>query len=54
MALGMHWGTVQLTFEAIDAPPRRLAEVRRGRGIADERFVTPDVGQTFAVPPLGR
>ncbi|HZF94577.1 MAG TPA: MBL fold metallo-hydrolase [Allosphingosinicella sp.] len=54
MALGMHWGTVQLTFEAIDAPPRRLAEVRRARGIPDDRFITPEVGETFTVPPLGR
>ncbi|HEX8364301.1 MAG TPA: MBL fold metallo-hydrolase [Allosphingosinicella sp.] len=52
MALGMHWGTVQLTFEAIDAPPRRLAEIRRARGIADDRFVATEVGRTFSVPPL--
>jgi L-ascorbate metabolism protein UlaG (beta-lactamase superfamily) len=54
MAMGVHWGTVQLTFEAIDAPPRRLAELRRARGIADDRFIAPEVGQTFIVPPLGR
>ncbi|HEX8222182.1 MAG TPA: MBL fold metallo-hydrolase [Allosphingosinicella sp.] len=50
MALGMHWGTFQLTFEAIDDPPRRLAAARRARGIADGRFVTTEVGRTFAVP----
>jgi L-ascorbate metabolism protein UlaG (beta-lactamase superfamily) len=49
-ALGMHWGTFQLTFEAIDDPPRRLAEARRARGIADGRFVTTEVGRTFEVP----
>ena len=49
-ALGMHWGTFQLTFEAIDDPPRRLAALRRERGIADERFRATEVGRTWAVP----
>ena len=52
MALGMHWGTVQLTFEAIGDPPRRLAELRRARGIPANRFLATEVGQTFSVPPL--
>jgi len=49
-ALGMHWGTFQLTFEGIDDPPRRLAAATRARGIADGRFVTTEVGRTFRVP----
>jgi L-ascorbate metabolism protein UlaG (beta-lactamase superfamily) len=49
-ALGMHWGTFQLTFEAIDDPPRRLAAARKARGITDERFVTTEVGRSFRVP----
>jgi len=49
-ALGIHWGTFQLTFESIDDPPRRLAAAKRARGIADDRFVTTEVGRTFAVP----
>ena len=52
MALGVHWGTVQLTFEPIGDPPRRLAALRRARGIADGRFVATEVGRTFSVPPL--
>jgi L-ascorbate metabolism protein UlaG (beta-lactamase superfamily) len=52
MALGMHWGTVQLTFEPIGDPPRRLAALRRARGIPDTRFVVTEVGRTFSVPPL--
>jgi L-ascorbate metabolism protein UlaG (beta-lactamase superfamily) len=52
MALGMHWGTVQLTFEAIDDPPRRLAALRRARGLAADRFIATEVGQAFSVPPL--
>ena len=50
VALGMHWGTFQLTFEGIDDPPRRLAAARRARGIAEGRFVTTEVGRTFRVP----
>jgi L-ascorbate metabolism protein UlaG (beta-lactamase superfamily) len=49
-ALGMHWGTIQLTFEPIDDPPRRLAALRRARGIAPERFLATEVGRTFSVP----
>jgi L-ascorbate metabolism protein UlaG (beta-lactamase superfamily) len=49
-ALGMHWGTFQLTFEAIDDPPRRLARALEARGIARERFVTTEVGRSFRVP----
>ncbi|HEX8622680.1 MAG TPA: hypothetical protein VF718_11985, partial [Allosphingosinicella sp.] len=50
MALGMHWGTFQLTFEAIDDPPRRLAEATRVRGIAAGRFVTAEAGRSFRAP----
>ena len=50
MALGMHWGTFQLTFESIDDPPRRLAAARKARGIAEDRFVTTEVGRSFRVP----
>jgi L-ascorbate metabolism protein UlaG (beta-lactamase superfamily) len=50
IALGVHWGTFQLTFESIDDPPRRLAAARRARGISDGRFVTTEVGRTFRVP----
>jgi len=45
MALGVHWGTFQLTFETIDAPPAELARVRGSR-----RFVTTEVGESVAVP----
>jgi L-ascorbate metabolism protein UlaG (beta-lactamase superfamily) len=49
-ALGMHWGTFQLTFEAIDDPPRRLAAARKARGIPADRFVTTEVGRSFKAP----
>ena len=51
-ALGVHWGTFQLTFEPIDDPRRRLAALRRTRGIAPDRFVAVEAGQGFSVPPL--
>jgi len=51
-ALGVHWGTFQLTFEPIDQPWQRLAQLRRARGIADDRFVAVQPGQGFSVPAL--
>ena len=54
MALGMHWGTFQLGWEAIDAPPRALAALRRARGLPRDRFAITEVGQSFRVPPLAR
>jgi L-ascorbate metabolism protein UlaG (beta-lactamase superfamily) len=50
-ALGMHWGTFQLTFEGIDDPPRAVAALGRRRGVAPERFVVTEVGRAFSVPP---
>ncbi|MDQ3139172.1 MAG: MBL fold metallo-hydrolase [Pseudomonadota bacterium] len=49
-ALGVHWGTFQLTFEPIDEPRQRLEQLKRERGIAPGRFVAVEAGQTFAVP----
>jgi L-ascorbate metabolism protein UlaG (beta-lactamase superfamily) len=49
-ALGVHWGTFQLTFEPIDEPWQRLDQLRRARGIADDRFVAVQAGQGFSVP----
>jgi L-ascorbate metabolism protein UlaG (beta-lactamase superfamily) len=53
MALGVHWGTFQLTFEPIGDPPRRLAAALRVRGIGPRRFVATEVGRTFSVPAMG-
>jgi L-ascorbate metabolism protein UlaG (beta-lactamase superfamily) len=49
-AIGIHWGTFQLTFEPIDDPPRRLAAALEARGIPADRFVTTEAGQSFRVP----
>jgi len=49
-ALGVHWGTFQLTFEPIDAPPRAIAALARNRGLGPKRFVATEAGRTFRVP----
>jgi L-ascorbate metabolism protein UlaG (beta-lactamase superfamily) len=51
-ALGIHWGTFQLTFEPIDEPRQRLEALKRRRGIAPNRFVAVEAGTRFRVPPL--
>ena len=54
MGLGVHWGTFQLTFEAIDDPPRQLAALRRGGGAGAQGFIATEPGQGFEVPVLTR
>jgi L-ascorbate metabolism protein UlaG (beta-lactamase superfamily) len=49
-ALGIHWGTFQLTFEGINDPPQRLAALRRARNIPENAFLATEVGRTFSVP----
>jgi L-ascorbate metabolism protein UlaG (beta-lactamase superfamily) len=50
VALGIHWGTFQLTFEPIEEPRQRLEALKRSRGIASDRFVAPEAGVSFTVP----
>lgn len=50
-ALGIHWGTFQLTFEPIDEPRQRLAASLSRRGIDRNRFVAIEAGGSFSVPP---
>jgi L-ascorbate metabolism protein UlaG (beta-lactamase superfamily) len=50
MALGVHWGTFQLTFEGIDDPPRRLAALKKAWGLSPGAFVATEVGKSFEVP----
>jgi L-ascorbate metabolism protein UlaG (beta-lactamase superfamily) len=47
LALGHHYGTFQLTDEAIDAPPTALADALKLARIAPERFRTLRPGQVF-------
>jgi L-ascorbate metabolism protein UlaG (beta-lactamase superfamily) len=49
-SIGMHFGTFQLTDEAIGAPPAALAEARAAAGLGDTAFVTLGFGETRVVP----
>jgi len=44
--IGMHYGTFELTEEPIDEPSRRFRAEGVRRGIADDRVLTPAVGET--------
>ncbi|MBB3175781.1 MBL fold metallo-hydrolase [Variovorax sp. Sphag1AA] len=45
-SLGIHWGVFELSDEALDDPPRKLAEVRDAQGIPEEHFFAVAVGET--------
>lgn len=45
-SLGIHWGTFELTDEALDQPPKDLAAARRALGLADDAFFTLAIGET--------
>jgi N-acyl-phosphatidylethanolamine-hydrolysing phospholipase D len=49
-SMGVHWGTFNLTDEALDEPPRALAKARREQGLADSDFVVLALGQTWQLP----
>ncbi len=48
-AIGHHWGTFQLTAEAVEAPEQALAAALQAADIAAERFVAFRPGQVFAL-----
>jgi L-ascorbate metabolism protein UlaG (beta-lactamase superfamily) len=52
LGLGHHYGTFQLTDEAIDAPARALDEARVDAGIEPERFRRLAPGQVWDVPAV--
>jgi N-acyl-phosphatidylethanolamine-hydrolysing phospholipase D len=45
-SLGVHWGTFELTDEALDEPPRSLAREALTAGVSDEEFFLLAVGET--------
>jgi len=51
LALAHHFGTFQLTDEAIDAPPAALADALRAAEIPAERFRTLRPGEVWELPP---
>lgn len=55
-SVGMHFGTFNLTDEAVDEPVRALAVARETHGVAPEDFTTLDFGETRLLalnPPAG-
>lgn len=50
-SLGVHWGTFELTDEALDEPPRQLAQQRAARGLPDDAFFTLPIGGTARLVP---
>lgn len=48
-SIGMHFGTFQLTDEAIDAPRDELRQSLRQYGVEESAFVVPGFGETLVV-----
>ena len=53
-ALGIHWGTFQLTDEAREAPRLALEAATVAAGLEAERFVAAQVGRSYSFPPSRR
>ena len=51
-ALGVHWGTFELTDEPIDLPPTLLRRSLAAAGIAPDRFRTTEAGEQWTIPAL--
>jgi N-acyl-phosphatidylethanolamine-hydrolysing phospholipase D len=50
-SIGVHWGTFELTDEALDEPPGVLAKLRAEQGIDEDVFSVLAIGETRVVPP---
>jgi N-acyl-phosphatidylethanolamine-hydrolysing phospholipase D len=50
-SLGVHWGSFELTDEALDEPPRQLARQRAELGLAEDAFFTLAIGETRRLRP---
>jgi N-acyl-phosphatidylethanolamine-hydrolysing phospholipase D len=49
-SLAIHWGTFELSDEALDQPPLDLAVARRTFGVGEADFFTMAIGQTQKLP----
>ena len=45
-SIGIHWGTFNLTDEALDQPPIDLAVARKPLGVAEADFFLLKIGET--------
>ena len=45
-SIGVHWGTFNLTDEALDRPPVELAAAKRSLGLTDDEFSLLKIGQS--------
>jgi N-acyl-phosphatidylethanolamine-hydrolysing phospholipase D len=50
-SMGIHWGTFELTDEALDQPPKDLAASKTRRGITDHEFFLLKIGETRQLAP---
>ncbi|MDE2075520.1 MAG: MBL fold metallo-hydrolase [Burkholderiales bacterium] len=50
LAMAVHWGTFQLTDEALDEPPRALAHALTRARVVSDRFRVLAIGQTLLIP----
>ncbi|HLJ70511.1 MAG TPA: hypothetical protein VKU03_04285, partial [Roseiarcus sp.] len=50
-AIAHHWGTFPLSNEAIDAPPKALAEALHKAAVASERFRVMRPGEVYEEAP---
>ena len=50
-SLGIHWGTFNLSDEALDQPPRDLALARQAEGVAEQDFFLLRIGETRWLEP---
>ncbi len=50
-SLGVHWGTFELTDEALDEPPRALARARADQDVSADDFFVLAIGETRSIAP---
>ncbi len=50
LSIGMHFGTFQLTYEAIDQPQIDLEEALEDQGVPEEEFLVLEVGERLVLP----
>ena len=48
--LGHHWGTFQLTNEAVDAPKQALDAALKQQALDQDRFIALRPGQVWKLP----